>query len=210
MSRRCIIIGGAAVQNYDFQKQYIGEDDYIIVCDCGLRHVEKMEVSPDLVVGDFDSWQQPENLDTEIIVLPCEKDDTDTVFAAKEALKRGFTDIVILGAVGGRFDHTIGNIGILQYIAKVGGQGLIVDDYSEMTIIGEDAVVIEDDCRYFSLLAIYGDAIGVNIENAKYPLKDATIRTDYQYGISNEVIPGQKAKVWVEQGNLLLVKIIEE
>ena len=207
MSRKCIIIGGAAIQDYNHQKKYIREDDYIIVCDCGLRHVEKMGVSPDLIVGDFDSWQQPENLDTEIIVLPCEKDDTDTVFAAKEALKRGFNDIVLLGVVGGRFDHTIGNVGILQYIAKAGGHGLVVDDHSEMTIVGRDAVAIEDDCSFFSLLAIYGDAFGVYIENAKYPLKDATIRTDYQYGISNEVIPGQKARAWVEQGNLLLVKI---
>lgn len=207
MSKRCVIIGGAAIQDYEYQKKHIRGNDFIIVCDSGLRHINELGVSPDLIVGDFDSWQQPENPGAELIVLPCEKDDTDTVFAAKEALNRGFTDIVVLGAVGGRLDHTIGNVGILQYIAEEGGRGLLVDDYSEMTIVGSNAEVIEDNCSYFSLLAIYGDALGVNIQNAKYPLEDAIIRTNYQYGISNEVIPGQKAKVWVEQGNLLLVKI---
>ena len=88
MMGRCVIVGGANINNYDFLREKLSADDDIIFCDSGLKHMENLRVQPSLIVGDFDSHDNP-HLDVGTIVLPCEKDDTDTVYAVKEAIKRG-------------------------------------------------------------------------------------------------------------------------
>ncbi len=204
--KRCVIIGGADINNYDTVRKYLSDTDFYIFCDSGLRHINELRVKPDLIVGDFDSHPNP-NLDIETIVLPCEKDDTDTVFAAKEALKRGFDDFLLIGVSGARLDHTIGNVSILLMLNADGKKAILVDDYSEMEIVSSEPKYIRDSYKFFSLLNITGKAKGITIENAKYPLKNAEINCEYQYGISNEVLAGRTAKVTVKDGNLLLIKV---
>ena len=207
--RRCVIIGGASIGDYGTVSAKLRQDDYMIYCDCGLRHVDGLGAEPDLIVGDFDSYSNPE-FDTETIVLPCEKDDTDTVFAVKEALRRGFEDFLLIGVVGERLDHTLGNVSILLMLDSEGKVGTIIDDYSEMEIVSdrcEMPCIIDDSYVYFSLINISGTARGVTIRGAKYPLENAEITCEYQYGVSNEVLPGCTAEVSVGEGRLLLVKV---
>ena len=202
---RCIIVGGADINNYDYIRESLQSDDYVIFCDSGLKHLSALQVKPSLIVGDFDSHENP-HLDTETIVLPCEKDDTDTVYAMKEAIKRGFDTFLLIGVVGGRLDHTLGNISMLLYLDSHGCKGTIIDDYSEMEIISSEPAYIEDKYEFFSLLNIIGCAKGITIQNAKYPLDDGEITCEYQYGVSNEVLPGKTAIVSVHEGKLLLIK----
>ena len=202
---RCIIVGGADINNYDYIRTSLQSDDYVIFCDSGLKHLSALQVKPSLIVGDFDSHENP-HLDTETIVLPCEKDDTDTVYAMKEAIKRGFDTFLLIGVVGGRLDHTLGNISMLLYLDSHGCKGTIIDDYSEMEIISSAPAYIEDEYEFFSLLNITGCAKGITIQNAKYPLNDGEITCEYQYGVSNEVLPGKTAIVSVREGKLLLIK----
>ena len=203
--KRCVIVGGADIGSHEYIRGAICEEDYIIFCDSGLKHMDKLSVKPSLIVGDFDSHENP-HLNVETIVLPCEKDDTDTVYAVKEAVQRGFDTFLLIGVIGGRLDHTIGNVSILLYLDSIGRKGLIIDDYSEIEIVSTAPVYISDRYSFFSLLNITGCAKGVSIQNAKYPLDDAEITCEYQYGISNEVIPGKKAIVSVRDGKLLLIK----
>lgn len=207
--RRCVIIGGASIGDYGTVSAKLRQDDYMIYCDCGLRHMDGLGAEPDLIVGDFDSYSNPE-FDTETIVLPCEKDDTDTVFAVKEALRRGFEDFLLIGVVGERLDHTLGNVSILLMLDSEGKVGTIIDDYSEMEIVSdrcEMPCIIDDSYVYFSLINISGTARGVTIRGAKYPLENAEITCEYQYGVSNEVLLGCTAEVSVGEGRLLLVKV---
>ena len=203
--KRCVIVGGAGINNYDYIRSRLYVDDYIVFCDSGLRHLEPLLVKPSLIVGDFDSHDNP-YLDVETIVLPCEKDDTDTVFAVKEAIKRGFDDFLLIGVVGARLDHTLGNVSILLYLDSFGKKGIIIDDYSEMEIVSNEPAYIEDSYAFFSLLNVSGTAKGITVENAKYPLNNAEITCEYQYGVSNEVLPGKTAKVSILEGKLLLIK----
>ena len=204
--KRCVIVGGADINNYSFICEKICANDYVIFCDSGLKHLEQLQAKPGLIVGDFDSHENP-NLDVETIVLPCEKDDTDTVYAVKEAIKRGFDNFLLIGVVGARLDHTLGNVSILLYLDSLGKKGYIIDDYSEMEIVSEKPVFITEDYSFFSLLNITGCAKGITITGAKYPLSSAEISCEYQYGVSNEVLAGEVATVSVEQGKLLLIKI---
>ena len=203
--KRCVIVGGADINNYEYIKSCLHNDDFIVFCDSGLKHLESLQVKPGLIVGDFDSHDNPQ-LDVETIVLPCEKDDTDTVFAVKEALKRGFDDFLLIGVVGARLDHTLGNVSILLYLDALGKKGTIIDDYSEMEIVSNEPAYICDQYTFFSLLNISGIAKGITIENAKYLLDNAEITCEYQFDVSNEVLRGKVAKITVKEGKLLLIK----
>lgn len=205
--KRCVIVGGADIGRYDRVRAQLGEDDFYICCDSGLRHREGLGIVPDLIVGDFDSHEDP-HLNIETIVLPREKDDTDTVFAVKEALKRGFQDFLLVGVIGGRLDHTLGNVSLLLMLDTQRKRAVALDDCSELEIVSDKPVLIEDRYPYFSLLNISGLAQGIHIRNAKFPLSGAEITCEYQYGISNEVLPGMTAEVSVEKGRLLLVKVL--
>jgi len=205
--KRCVIVGGADINNYDYIKSCLHRDDFIIFCDSGLKHLESLQVTPGLIVGDFDSHDNPHYKEVETIVLPCEKDDTDTMFAVKEAVKRGFDDFLLIGVVGARLDHTLGNVYILEHLDSISKKGIIIDDYSEMALISNSIAYVDDSYSFFSLLNITGKAIGITIKNAKYPLENAEIGCSYQYGISNEVLPGKTAEIKVDEGKLLLVKI---
>ena len=204
--QRCVIVGGAGIQEYQRIRDSLRRDDWFVYCDGGLKHVQELSRKPDLIVGDFDSHEKPET-DTETIVLPCEKDDTDTVYAVKEAVKRGFREFLLIGVVGERFDHTFGNISLLLYLDSLGIPACILDDYSEMRIISRETAEVKGDCSWFSLLNISGTAKGITIRGAKYPLTDSEITSEYQYGISNEVLPGETARISVREGRLLLVKV---
>lgn len=207
--KRCVIIGGADIGRYDHIRAYLREDDFYICCDSGLKHREALGIVPNLIVGDFDSHENP-HLDIEIIELPREKDDTDTVFAVKEALKRDFQDFLLVGVIGGRLDHTLGNVSLLLMLDAQGKSAVILDDYSEMEIVSRKPAFIQNRYAYFSLLNISGIAQGITIRNAKYPLLNAEITCKYQYGISNEVLSGMTAEVTVENGLLLLVKVLPD
>ena len=204
--QRCVIVGGAGIREYQRIRESLRGDDWFVYCDGALKHVQELGRESNLIVGDFDSHEQPET-DTETIVLPCEKDDTDTVYAVKEAVRRGFRDFLLIGVTGERFDHTFGNISLLLYLDSLGIPACILDDYSEMSIISRGTAEVKEDCSWFSLLNISGTAKGITIRGAKYPLTDGEITSEYQYGISNEVLPGETARVSVREGRLLLVKV---
>ena len=205
---RCVIFAGAAVSRYDIVRSYLREDDYIIACDCGLRHVEALGLEPDLILGDFDSYPKPDG-GKETIVLPREKDDTDSVYAVKCGLARGFDAFLLCGVFGNRLDHTLVNVSALLMLHSLGKSALALDDYSELSILGKEPVLIPDRFPYFSLLNVSGTAKKINIRHAKWELTDAEISCDYQYGCSNEVLPGETAEVSVGEGRALLIKIFE-
>ena len=204
--RRCVIVGGAEIRQAETLAAALRPDDYMIYCDCGLRHRPRLGREADLIVGDFDSHENPHER-TETIVLPHEKDDTDSYYAAKEALRRGFRDFLLLGVVGERLDHTLGNLGLLLMLDEEGAKAKILDDYGEMEIVSAAGAAVPDSFAYFSLIPLGGPARQVAVRGAKYPLADATLSPDSSLGVSNEVLPGETAEIRVGEGRLLLIKI---
>lgn len=210
-----MIIGGAPIADYGRAASYLKKDDFCIYCDSGLRHMDGLGVMPSLIVADFDSYDDPE-LDIETIRLPVAKDDTDTVYAVKEGIARGFTDFLLLGVFGARMDHTLVNVYILFDLDDRGCRAAAVDDYSEFEVIsaraGDDGsmmpgrAAVEGKYPYFSLINMTGIARGVSIAGAKFPLDNGEITSGYQYATSNEVLPGHQAEITITEGRLLLIK----
>ena len=202
---RCVIVGGAKIRDYERARSYLRGDDYVIYCDSGLSHMEGLGAKPSLIVGDFDSYDDP-HLDVETITLPVAKDDTDTVYAMREGMKRGCKEFLLLGVIGSRLDHTLVNAYILTSLENRGCHGIIIDDHSEIETVSSMAEV-DDSYPFFSLVAMEGDARGVTIRNAKFEIEDAVIGPDYQYATSNEPLPGKTAEITVKDGRLLLIRI---
>ena len=188
---RCVIVGGAKIRDYERARSYLRGDDYVIYCDSGLSHMEGLGAKPSLIVGDFDSYDDP-HLDVETITLPVAKDDSK--------------EFLLLGVIGSRLDHTLVNAYILTSLENRGCHGIIIDDYSEIETVSSMAEV-DDSYPFFSLVAMEGDARGVTIRNAKFEIEDAVIGPDYQYATSNEPLPGKTAEITVKDGRLLLIRI---
>ena len=207
---RAVIVCGAKISDYEWVGSQFREGDFFVYCDSGLIHEDRfltrIDTKANLIIGDFDSHEKPDRDDVEIIALPVEKDDTDSVYAVKEAIKRGYDSILLVGAVGNRFDHSLVNIYVLLYMNELNIKSEIIDDYSIMTLIDKHTPAeVTDIWPYFSLVAINGKATGVTIIDAKYELDNAEITPSYQYATSNEPISGKTAKISVKDGYLLLI-----
>ena len=202
---RCVIVGGADIKNYNRIKTYIREDDYVIACDCGVRHLDALGVQADLIVGDFDSYKGVLETEAEVIRLPKEKDDTDTVYALREGINRGFDEFLLLGVVGNRFDHSFVNVAALLKLDSLRKKALIVDDYCEMEVVSDTAFVTSE-YPFFSLLNISGEENEISIENAKFGLNHGSISSEYQFATSNEVLPEKTVKITLHKGRVLLLR----
>lgn len=204
--KRCVIIGGANINKYEVIRTFLKPDDFIVCCDSGLKHLDGLGIRADFVIGDFDSHADP-HLSVETVILPREKDDTDSMAAVREMTARGFEDFLLIGVFGDRLDHTLGNVYILLWLNNRKLKAMAVDDFSEMEIVSPHSPAkVSSSYPYFSLLAINGSAEGITIKNAKYPLEQGVITAEYQYGLSNEPLEGKTAEVSLEKGNLLLIR----
>lgn len=196
----CYIMGAGEFEGTGFVKR---PGDYVIAADGGYTHLRRIGVAPDLLMGDFDSiGQVPDGVKVER--FPPEKDDTDMMIAIKAALSKGYGQIVLLGSMGGRFDHTFANIQALLHIARHGARGYMAGGSAAMTVIEGSGMTFDASHRgYVSVFALGGTAEGVYLRGLKYPLEGATLTPDVPLGVSNEFL-GVEASVAVERGALLV------
>ena len=150
--RRAVIYCWSESDVIPFEKE---DGDYIICADSGTEYAKRTGAKPDVILGDFDSSKRPARTDAfETVVLPKEKDDTDALFAARFALNKGFKRIYLAGGLGGRLDHTLGNLFLLIMLKEKVLSGVMRDDYSEMTFVDDKGAFVEDRFSYFSLVSL--------------------------------------------------------
>ena len=183
------------------------QEDYLICADSGYRHCVQLGFSPQLVLGDFDSYAGVVQSDCELLRYPIEKDDTDTMLAVKQALQRGYERLVLVGMLGGRLDHTLANIQTLVYAVEHGAAAQIIDSSCYITVIkgGQTAQIPYQQGFHFSVFCHSDCASGVCIRHAKYELEDAQITNGFPIGVSNSFLEGQPAQISVKQGILVIL-----
>ena len=131
---RCVILSACPVQPE--LKRLLRSDDFIIACDAGYRNCERLGCKPDIIVGDFDSAPCPQQNADDIVVLPHVKDDTDTEYAAKLAAQKGFDEVLLLGALGGkRVEHTLANLCTGLGLEQHGIRAALQDEHSRITFV---------------------------------------------------------------------------
>ncbi len=202
MKRICYIFG--AINSDDIFVDSTA-DRFIIAADAGLSVLQKQGIKPNLIVGDFDSLGNIPATSVEIVQHPVEKDDTDTLLAMKEGLRRGYDTFVIYGGVGGRLDHTIANIQSLSFLAEHSATGYLLGDNTVTTVIKNGSITFDDSLTgTVSTFAIGGTAYGVNESGLKYSLDNAEISPFFPIGVSNE-FQNQPAKISVSDGVLAVI-----
>ncbi len=182
------------------------EDDFVIAADSGYGNAVALGITPNLIVGDFDSFPESElPHDIERLKVPAEKDFTDAQLAVDVAIKKGCRRLTIVGGLSGRLDHTLSCLALLENINKAGGFGIITDGQNRVRYLKNTSELLpRSHFRYFGLLAVDSTA-KVSIEGCKYPLKNATLRREDAYAVSNE-IEGNCAFVSVKKGGVFLVE----
>ena len=187
--------------------------DLRIAADVGYRNAKKLGENVDILLGDFDSLGDPDSLtppkNTEILKVPAEKDFTDTQLAVDTAIQRGADEIIIIGGLSGRLDHTLSNLSILEDMADRNIHALITDGQNRVRFLRSTSILIaRSGFRYLSLIALSQKVRGVTIEGCKYPLKNATLNRGFQYAVSNE-LDGNCALISVKKGDLYIVESTE-
>ena len=205
-----IITGGNS--NIKFTKEYLKKYsfDLIIAADRGLEVLDKLNIKPNYIIGDFDSINKQvlkkyENGKFSIIKLNPEKDFTDTHTAVNLAIQNNASKITIIGAIGTRIDHTISNIHILKEALDKNIECEIVNENNKIKLINKNTVLKKDNnFKYISLIPLTTNVIGVTLKGFKYEIENADLQIGKSLGVSNEQTK-DLATIEIEDGILILI-----
>lgn len=181
----------------------VNKDDFLMAADGGLVHLQKLNLTPDGILGDFDSLgYTPEGAK----VFPVEKDDTDAMLAVRQGLEMGYKEFILYGSLDGeRLDHTVANFQTLQYLADHGARGVCVGNRYIAAVIKNETVRFSGSAEgILSVFCMGADAKGVTIRGTKYEAEDITLTAGFPLGVSNHFM-GKDCSVTVKDGSLLLL-----
>ena len=177
--------------------------DYLLAADGGLRHLQKLNLKPQGILGDFDSLgYTPSGAE----IFPVEKDDTDAMLAARKGLELGWREFLFYGALDGpRLDHTIANFQTLQFLADHGACGYLVGRDYLVTVVKNEAISFPAEAEgILSIFCLGADAGGVTLRGLKYGLENGTLTPGFPLGVSNH-FTGENATIEVKDGSLLVL-----
>jgi len=206
---RVLIIANGEIGNIQKLKAMLPQADYVICADGGVRHARKLEIVPDLIVGDFDSLpdevlREYDEAGIPIKRYPVEKDKTDMQIAVDIAIEMGASQAFLVGAFGSRWDHSYANVLMLYRLASRGIKAQILDPHN-IVMVSCGKVEIEGEIgQTLSLLPLGGDVRILNTDGLKYPIVDSVLPMDFPYGVSNVLIK-PRAEVCVGSGWVMVV-----
>lgn len=175
--------------------------DFVIAADGGYAQLKGC--TPDCVIGDFDSLGfVPEG--EQVITYPAKKDDTDMMLAVKKGLARGYDKFVLLGALGGRLDHTLANVQALAYLISHGANGVLKSEEADLYLTDGKLTFPAETKGILSVFSYGEKAERVTIQGAEYEVSDVTLSDDFPLGVSNTFV-GKPVCISVGKGRVLVV-----
>ena len=204
-----IYVGGSIYPNNI--TEHPKADDICIAADVGAKNAKILGDTPDIIVGDFDSSKleilKEEFPKAEITLVPAEKDFTDSELAIQTAIAKGANEIVIIGGLDGRLDHTLVNISLLENLSKNGFYVTATDGKNRVRYIESTSTLIPRSYfKYISLIPRTEKLKGVTVMGCTYPLENAKLTTaSAGLTVSNE-ITGNCAFIAVKKGGLLIIE----
>ena len=198
--KNCFIFGALPVETLPIEPN---TGDLVLAADRGVLNCEILEITPNAVIGDFDSLGRIPIGDN-IKVLPVRKDDTDIGYCIKYALSLGYKNFYIYGAAGGKLDHTLANIQLSAYISELGGKSVFFGNEYRFTSITNGVLRFPECSGRISVFCSSGSASGVTLKGLSYPLNNAELNSAYPLGVSNE-FTGNKAEIEVKSGTLTAI-----
>ena len=206
-----IYTGGTVFDEYVIEKPEKG--DLIIAADAGYLTARRLGITPDVVLGDFDTLGEANIPDgIECLRVPAEKNDTDTQLAVQVAIDRGAGEIVIVGGMSGRIDHTLSTLAILENLweRKAGRiYATLTDGKNRVRFIRSSGTILpRSQYRFFSLIAADETVKGITLEGCKYPLKNGRISRRHQWAVSNEIV-GNCALIEIRRGGVWVIESMD-
>ena len=207
--RKAVIFANGEMRDAMVIKKLIRANDLLIAADGGLGHCNELRLVPKVLIGDLDSVPDEEiekckNAGVQIMRYPVEKDETDLQLALDILIKKNIRTILIVAALGGRLDHTLGNLCLLQWEDLVGREVILDDGIDQAFVIRDQKLIKGARGDTVSLLPLWGEVSAIRTEGLKYQLVNETLHYDQTRGISNEMITSS-AKVIVGAGLLLCI-----
>lgn len=202
--KKCIIITSYIEGNLS-ELMKGQEADLILCADGGFDLAREAGITPDLLIGDFDSLHASLPPAIKTITFPKEKDDTDTGLCVRAAFEQGCREVLILGGLGGRFDHSIANIQLLTGAAAKFERIAIADEKNYCTVLQNGALSLpKKEGQHLSVFSLSEKSTGVSLSGVQYPLSDYTLTNTFPLGVSNEY-KEDFARISVKNGTLLIV-----
>jgi thiamine pyrophosphokinase len=211
---RAVIVADGDVRPGTAVSRALANVDLVVAADGGAVKAAQLGLSPAVVVGDGDSLSpaaadELRRAGVEAIVHPVDKDESDTELAVREAVARGATSVVILGALGGhRVEHSVANLLLLTLPELAAIDASIADNASTIRVIGAggaDSMAIDGEIGDFvSLLPLCDEVAGVTTTNLRFPLVDATLVQGQTRGLSNE-LSAARGEVRLRSGRLAVI-----
>lgn len=207
--KKIVIIAGGIPPSKQLLLKEITKNSIIIAADGGANCLWKYKIVPNYLVGDWDSISGPiikpwERKNVAIETYPQEKDQTDGKLALKKAISLNAKTVTLLGCTGGRIDHLLGALGLLNQCSELNIKASLKDDLQTIFLIKESAVINGQTRQIFSLQA-YGETVNnLSISGAKYPLKNYNLSVGDSLTISNE-FKDRKVNIQFTSGKLLLI-----
>lgn len=202
MERQCAILSGGVFSPI----QGIREDAFIIACDKGYEYAKQAGIRPDLLVGDFDSYEGEMPSDLPVWRYKQEKDDTDTMIAIRYAVEQGFGQVDLFCALGGRLDHMYANLQAAAFAISHGTCRVIIHDTDTMVyFLSNDRIRLPRQAGHALSVFAFSDVCeDVCIQGGKYSLEHATVTNRFPIGVSNQWT-AEQAEISVGNGILMVV-----
>lgn len=207
MSRAIVFLNGE-LSDKSFYKGFIQPGDRIFCADGGSEHARSLGLVPELILGDIDSSSEKtvhyfESLGVPVMRLSPVKDETDTQALLRKLDCMPFREVLLAGALGGRIDHTIANIALLEKFNREDRVTAIVSPNERIEVISAKRILKRCKGATVSLLSI-GKKSRVTLRGFEYPLADEIIERGDSRGISN-IVHSERATIEVHKGKLLMI-----
>lgn len=182
---------------FDNLAEPLRPDDFVLAADGGLVHTQKLGITPNGIIGDFDSLGY---VPAQAQVFPVEKDDTDSMLAVRKGLELGFRRFVLYGALdGSRLDHTVANLQTLCFLADHGAEGYLAGQTYMAAVISRETVTFPPQAEGILSLFCFGQDAVVSLEGLRYNLQEGALTSSFPLGVSNHFV-GKSARITVHSG----------
>lgn len=208
MNRRIVIVSGGTISEQVLK--HIQDTDYLIGADQGALTLIEYGLTPDLALGDFDSVSEDQLIRIQLNSKqfnscdPVDKNYTDTELALQRAIRMQPSSILLLGATGTRFDHTLANIHLLRSALAHHIPMAILDDHNKIQLLDSSLTITQEGYKYVSLLPLSMEVSGIDLDGFAYPLHQATLTIGQSLGISN-VLVEPTGTISIANGLLLVI-----
>lgn len=210
---KAVIVCSGSIDDYDYHKRYFIGSRLVIGVDGGARHLRKLGILPDMMMGDFDSILKEDyyyfkDAGVSFLKYPSQKDMTDSELALEYALEKGSRSVVLLGCLGTRFDHSLSNIFLLKKMADKNIKCIIANERNEIQLVKDHIILNNENNMKLTILSLSESVEGITSKGLLYPLENESLKLGSSRGVSNEFVE-DIAEISIDKGLLLVIKSID-